>query len=282
MTDFFRPQRGTSENAGTIAIALWLALTAMLILAYFVSTLFDALLGDEPWQSLTVSFSTTIPLLAMTLCAPLLYRRRVLSLITSAHRFRWNLLLLGVAVWGSLLVIGTLVGVLLSSGELAWNFNASEFVPMALVCALLIPIQISSEELFYRGLIPQALGRAIKSDSVVITFTTLLFALPHLLNPEAQEAPGLALIAYAAISLGWAVAAQKWGGLEITLGAHLINNVFGILIVGYTNAVVATSPLWLGPAPDMAVTAVSSVVTCAAWFAILHFIAQKKPSLLQR
>jgi len=91
----------------------------------------------------------------------------------------------------------------------------------------------------------------------------------------------LALVTYSAISLSWVVAVWKWGGLEISLGAHLINNVFGILIVGYENSVVRTSPLWMTPAPDMTLTAVSSVITGVVWFAVLHYISRRWPELLK-
>lgn len=280
MTNFFRPTKGTNENAGTIALALWLVVTAVLILAYFVSAVFDALLGDEPWQSLTVSFSSAIPALLFALAAPALYRRPMLTLITRASKFRWRIFFVGAAIWGSLLIAGTVIGVLLWPGELQWNFNASAFFPMLLVCVVMIPIQVASEEVVYRGLIPQALARAVRSDKAVIALSSILFALPHLLNPEAQAQPGLAFIAYGAISLGWALAVHWCGGLEISLGAHLINNVFGILIVGYANAVVTTAPLWMGPEPQLTVTAMSSAVTVSIWLAGMRWILRNRPELV--
>ena len=241
----------------------------------------DAVFGDAIWQRLVVDFSGAVPVLLLSLAVPILYGRRVLTLMTSASKFRFTIFFIGVGVWGVLLIISAAISWALDPTSFTWSFNASAFVPLLAISIVVIPIQVASEELLYRGVIPQALGRAFRSDMLVIAIATLLFALPHLLNPEAKNQPLLALVTYSAISLSWVVAVWKWGGLEISLGAHLINNVFGILIVGYENSVVRTSPLWMTPAPDMTLTAVSSVITGVVWFAVLHYISRRWPELLK-
>lgn len=279
MTSIFRPERGRNENFGTIMFGIWLVFMAVFILAYYFSLAMDAIFGDAIWQQLVVAFSGSVPVLLLSLVVPVVYGRRVLTLVTYASRFRFKLFLMGSGVWGILLIVSAAISWVLDPTSFRWSFDASSFFPLLAISCVAIPVQVASEELLYRGVIPQALGRAFRSDFLVIIFTTLLFALPHLLNPEAKDRPALALITYSAISLSWVVAVWKWGGLEISLGAHLINNVFGILIVGYENSVVRTSPIWMTPAPDMALTAISSVITCAVWFVALHYIAKKWPKL---
>ena len=279
MMDFFRPTKGSNENAGTIMLVVWMMFTAVFILSYFVSVAFDSVLGNAPWQSLTVSFSSAIPVLGLALVAPIIYKRPVLTLITTAQNFRMKLFGLGAAIWGGLLVVGAAVSYASDPGSFSLVFDAASFVPMLLVCLILIPIQVGSEELLYRGVLAQAFGRAFRSDVVVIGLTTTVFALPHLLNPEAAGDSALAFVAYGAISFGWVMAARQFGGLEIALGAHLVNNFFGILIVGYSNAVVDTSPIWLTPVPEMGPTAIASVVTVTAWLVALRFVAKRQPRI---
>ena len=282
MTNFFRPERGKNENAGTVLLGIWLMFMGVFVLGYYTSVLMDSVLGNAIWQELVVAFSSAVPVLLLSLIVPLVYGRRIITLFTSAQRFRWRVFALGIGVWGGLLVLSALVAWIVDPTSFEWSLDAKEFIPLLAVSALFIPIQIASEELLYRGVIPQALGRALRSDVFVIVLSTLLFALPHLLNPEASAEPGFALITYSAISLSWVVAVWKWGGLEISLGAHFINNVFGILIVGYENSVVRTAPMWMTPAPDMALTAVSSVITSVLWFVILHQVWRRWPTMLQR
>ncbi len=275
MSDFFRPLKGANENVGTIVLVIWLMFTALLIVGQIFSLGFDAVLGDEPWQSLVVSFSSAIPVLGLALLAPVIYKRPIKTLVTSADRFRWRLVALGAAVWGGLLVVGAAVAYAMDPHSFSLVFTPATFIPMLLVGLIFIPIQISSEEVLFRGVITQALGRAFQSDAIVIALTTALFALPHLLNPEAAGNAGFAFLAYGAISFGWVMAARQFGGLEITLGAHLINNVFGILVVGYADAVVAISPIWITPAPEMNATAVSAIVTVAVWLGVLRWIKSR-------
>ena len=279
MISFFRPDRGRNENAGTILFGIWLVFMGVFILAYYFSLAMDAVFGDAIWQQLIVDFSGAVPVLLLSLVVPLVYGRRVITLFTSASTFRFRVFFLGIGVWGALLIISAAISWALDPKSFTWSFDAAAFMPLLAVSCVAIPVQVASEELLYRGVIPQALGRAFRSDMLVIVVATLLFAMPHLLNPEAKNQPLLALVTYSAISLSWVVAVWKWGGLEISLGAHLINNVFGILIVGYENSVVRTSPIWMTPAPDMKLTAVSSVITCAVWFAALHFISRTWPAI---
>lgn len=275
MNDFFRPSKGGNENAGTIMLAVWLMFLSVFILGYFVSVAFDSFLGDAAWQSLTVSFSSTLPVLMLALLVPVIYQRPVRTLFTAAASFRWKLFGVGAVIWAGLLIVGAAIGYAIDPTSFTLVFDASKFIPMLLVCLIMIPIQISAEELLYRGVLTQAFARASGSDAVVIVLSTAVFALPHLLNPEASGAPLLAFITYGAISFGWVMAARQFGGLEITLGAHLINNFFGILVVSYANAVVDTAPIWMTPAPVLSITAISSVVTTALWLGILHVVKKR-------
>ena len=174
MKSFFRPERGRNENAGSIMFGIWLVFMGIFILAYYFSRAMDAVFGDAIWQRLVVDFSGAVPVLLLSLAVPILYGRRVLTLMTSASKFRFTIFFIGVGVWGVLLIISAAISWALDPTSFTWSFNASAFVPLLAISIVVIPIQVASEELLYRGVIPQALGRAFRSDMLVIAIATLL------------------------------------------------------------------------------------------------------------
>ncbi|MEN9692672.1 MAG: hypothetical protein RLZZ330_316, partial [Actinomycetota bacterium] len=77
------------------------------------------------------------------------------------------------------------------------------------------------------------------------------------------------LLAYGALGFAWLTAARWFGGIEITFGAHLVNNFYGLALVGYQNSVVTSSPVFIGPAPQMNATAISMWITVGIWLLII-------------
>jgi membrane protease YdiL (CAAX protease family) len=276
MNTFYFPQRGPRENFSMQIAAIFSVLFGWFIIGGFVTV---AVMGinkaffthDLPaWASMLEQLAGFVPFVIAGLAVPLLYARRIITGISSAAKFRWGIYWRGVWTWGLLLFIGGVIGFITSPDVAVFRFNAAAFFPALLVGLLLLPLQTAAEEVFFRGVLPQFFTRLVSKPAFALTLSAALFAALHLFNPEAQATPALAFATYFAMALGWGVASYKMAGLEITLGAHLINNVSGLFIFGYDNSAVQGVALWSVPQAEMSQAFVSTALMMIVWLLMLH------------
>ncbi|MBA9003879.1 CPBP family intramembrane glutamic endopeptidase [Thermomonospora cellulosilytica] len=191
--------------------------------------------------------SVAIFLPFVLLAAPIFQRRRpgTLSSVTGRLRWRWLLLCLGLSVlisivsfffsWGaSLLVDDTAV----AAEEGSWVGWSAFWVPLVLV-VLLVPVQATAEEYFFRGWLLQSigsctlegrtgrvarrLGAAFRTPWLAICISGVGFMSLH---GYVGWAAG-AIFAFAVIT-GWLTV--RTGGLEAAIAIHVMNNVVAFLL----------------------------------------------------
>lgn len=278
MNNFLKPVPGKTETtlkwfAGYI-INFFAWTFGALLFAYAAGIAFSGNL--EPWQSFFVSFIQFVPCLIAVIYAVKLFGRNPLTVVTSESKFSFKNLRFGIFSWIAVLGIGTLISWAAEPSSLRFTFNISSFLPALAVLLVLLPIQVSAEELFFRGFIPQSLSRTRMSEGLIVVISALIFAAPHLLNPEASSQPIWSLIAYSAMGFGWLMAARWVGGLEIAIGAHFANNFFALVIVGYENSVVSPSSIWIGPEAQMQGSAIALWITVGIWLLVVRKLRVKK------
>jgi uncharacterized protein len=248
--------RGWRWILGTLFIlASWLIGGSILGLAFlpYTGVAPEALLegGDilnamPSWGFLFFALITFVPLFVGTLIA---YRfilgMKVRYLFSTFSRFRWWRVALGFWVWIILVGGPVVVAVASNSEAYQFSFNPATFLPYAIIAIVLLPIQTTSEELFFRGWIIQW---AAKRNTNIIWLSTLsgaLFSLPHLVNPEAASDLVGAFFGYFSVgfALGWVTVRDR--SLEIAIGAHLSNNLFAALVVGYEGGALPAEALFI-------------------------------------
>jgi membrane protease YdiL (CAAX protease family) len=195
----------------------------------------DDIMGAMPtWGFLFFALVTFIPLFLGTLFA---YRFivgvKLRFLFSSVGRFRWWRVGMGFWVWLALFGGPVIIGLLSQSDAYRYSFNAATFIPYFIVAILLLPIQTTAEELFFRGWIIQWAARRTGNVLWLSTLSGAIFAVPHLLNPEAAGDILGAFLGYFSVgfALGWVTVRDR--SLEVAIGAHMSNNLFAALIVGY-------------------------------------------------
>mgnify|MGYP006277428075 CR=1 FL=1 len=272
--NFFSPQRGERESASWRWLAMFYVLTMWLFTGGAITLLAMAAVKnfEQPpvWAKMFEELAGFIPFFIAALTVPLIYRRTLLSGVSSALHFRWNRYGLGIASWAGINAIGVLFSFVTEPEQLTFHFEAATFFPALAVGLLLLPIQTGAEEIFFRGVIPQMLSKLLKSPWIVIAITSAIFAALHLSNPEAQESLILAFITFFVMGAGFGYIAYISGGLEIVLGAHFINNLSGLFVVGYDNSVIQGAPLWSVPAADLAASAVSTSILIVLWSVLVR------------
>ena len=120
------------------------------------------------------------------------------------------------------------------------------FLPVVLIALVLTPIQAGFEEVLFRGYVMQGLSLLTRNRIVLALVTSVLFTLPHLLNPE-PEAYGFAIYILALMSAGLVFAALTLldGGIELAVGYHAINNLFLGLIANPDVSALTTPSLFV-------------------------------------
>lgn len=216
-------------------------LTTWLYLALFISLAMNSLLPkDSAWQRLLHDLITFLPLFVVTPVAwHVVTGRPVRELINNKGRVDASRIGLGFFVWLTLSATTTAVDWLTHRDDYRFTFSWPTFLPFALVALALLPVQTWAEEFFFRGWILRWCAPLPAVAQVLISGT--VFALPHFRNPEAVGQAAPALAAWFLLGAGWAYVSVRDGGIELAMGAHLANNMFALLLVGYDDAALPTS-----------------------------------------
>jgi membrane protease YdiL (CAAX protease family) len=255
---------------GTLLIVMaWLFVggIASVALALLVSpgTPSDRLGSLTGAGGLAVSLVGFVPLLLAT---PLVVRwvqqRPWLTLVTGHPPIRWRRVLVGAAWWALLVLLASGVDALVHRDAYSWTYDPARFWPALAVAVVLIPLQTTAEELFFRGWLVQWLSTGLHRALLVAAADGLIFAVPHLANPEAAGAQWYAWLVWWIYGAGWAWASLRDGSIELAVGAHAANNLVGVVLVAYSASVLPTDALWTTSALDLPLTiAVLAVVQLA-------------------
>jgi membrane protease YdiL (CAAX protease family) len=247
-------------SIGTILILIsWLVVGALL--TGFAANLFHidiaALAGEnpsllasyQPWQAATTILVSFVPLLLM----PLILQRLLLKggyrqLFTRSNQSFGREVRIGAMVMASILLITAVPDLALNSSAYEWTFNLNSFLPYLLVAAILIPMQTTAEEVFYRGWVQQRLENGRRSIWFVSIANGFLFALPHLANPEVNGELFLAILGYGASGFMFAWVTMRDQSIGIAVGAHAANNILAGLFVTSEDSALPAASLWTTPA----------------------------------
>ena len=110
-------------------------------------------------------------------------------------------------------------------------------IPVALWLAWLLPlvlfvlIQVSAEELAFRGYLMQSLAARFSSPAVWIGIPTVIFTVLHYDPVATPWMNGSIFVSIAAFALAAVILVVRTGDLGAATGVHLALNVFGLLVV---------------------------------------------------
>lgn len=219
------------------------------------------LAGYQPWQAASALLVSWIPLLL----APILLHRYLLngtvrSLFTRSNRKFSREIKVGATAMTTILLITGIPDFILNNGDYEFTFEAARFLPYLLVAATLIPIQTTAEEVFFRGWIQQRLEKPGRSIWLVSVIGGLLFALPHLGNPEVNGELFLALLGYGSTGFMLAWVSMRDRSIGIAIGAHAANNIVAGVIVSSSDSALPSASIWTTPAVAWVPAAVVSIL----------------------
>ncbi|HSL29881.1 MAG TPA: CPBP family intramembrane glutamic endopeptidase [Anaerolineales bacterium] len=181
-----------------------------------------------------VTMSSFVPFLVATLLAVrVIHARPLKTLITGEAHIRWRRTLSGAGTWLAIAALLSIVEALLYPGRYVLTFQPARLLLFALFALILIPIQTSAEEVFFRGYLLQWMGLRLKNKWLLSLLNGILFFLPHAINPEMATNSLLIGLGYFATGFFLAFITLKDNGIELALGMHAANNLFAALFANY-------------------------------------------------
>lgn len=161
----------------------------------------------------------------------LVHQQSITSLTTARKKVDYQRIFFAFTVWGGITVLLTALDSYLSPQDYVLQFELSKFLPLAGIALLLIPLQTSFEEYFFRAHLMQGLGLWAKNRWVPLIVTSLLFGVVHLANPEVEKLGHGLLLYYIGAGLFLGIVTLMDEGLELALGFHAANNLITALLI---------------------------------------------------
>jgi membrane protease YdiL (CAAX protease family) len=160
-----------------------------------------------------------------------IHQQSLTSFTTSRNKVDWKRVFFSFFLWG-IFVAGTILISYYSAPEnYIYNFKPIPFFIFLFLAIILIPLQTSFEEYFFRGYLMQGLGLATRTRWFPFFFTSIAFGLMHIANPEVGKMGYIILIYYIGTGFFLGILTLMDEGLELALGFHAANNLFGALLL---------------------------------------------------
>jgi uncharacterized protein len=172
-----------------------------------------------------------------------IHKRKFRSLITGDDRVNWKKIIWGFLIFAGLFLLTSGLDFLFNADDYAWNnVSFSQFFFLFLVVLLFVPIQTTVEELLFRGLLLQWVGKKIKNPILLALIVGVIFGSLHFSNPEMNDSAILVGLDYLLAGFALTFIAVKTGSLELSIGAHAANNMMIFLFFTYDDSVAGNIP----------------------------------------
>jgi len=221
-------------------------------------------------------------LIMLFICVGWIHERPIKSIITPFQKISSSRILVAFGVWFLLMCGYDLVAMFFVPESYQFQLDWKRFLQLLLIAVLLLPLQSSFEELFFRGYILQFVSWGFKSAWIGIVGTSIIFALMHLDNPEIEQFGKWNMLLYYflfGIILAWITVADD--RLEIALGMHAANNFYGATMVSFEGSAIQTPSLFYLTDLNFTVIFWYYIVAATIFFLIMqrlfHFSLIPKP-----
>jgi len=240
----------------------------------FAETADFSVVGIDQNMGLILMISTfACGLLGLWFSMNRIHKRPLKSLITPAKSINYKKILTAAGLWFAFMSVFEIIGYSIDPSNYVFQFNAAHFFPLLLIAILLIPIQTSFEELFMRGYLMQGVGLATGSRLAALLVTSILFGSLHLANPEVQEyGVKTMMVNYIQIGLTLGIITLMDDGLELALGVHAANNIYGATMVTFSASALKTPALFSMQELDIEMMTIVGLLASATFVFLLSKI----------
>lgn len=170
-------------------------------------------------------------ILGLYIAIRLLHKQKLNWIISSRPQIDWKRILFAFTLWGSIVVITTIIGYYFKPEDYVVQFDFNVFIILVFIAFVFLPFQTSAEEFIFRGYLMQGFALIAKNKWVPLMLTSVLFGLLHYANPEVTKMGNIIMVYYIGTGIFLGVITLMDEGMELALGFHAANNIFGALLV---------------------------------------------------
>jgi len=212
----------------------------------FAETMDFSLLGiDSNLGLLLILLTFVFAMIGLWIGITKIHKRPLKTLITTFEKINWSKVFFGFGIWMLFSVVLEALSYFMNPDIYEFRFQLGSFLPLLAIALLLLPIQTSFEELFFRGYLMQAFGQIAANRWFPLLLTSVLFGVMHLANPEvAKFGTGLMMSYYIGIGLMLGIITLMDNSLELALGVHAATNIFGAVFVTFDGSALQTNAIF--------------------------------------
>lgn len=186
--------------------------------------------GSSPGAMLVMLGSFGFLALGVALAARLLHRRGLISVVGALPPLVWQFSRVSLYLLGlSLLLL--LLPPYDMGAPMEPNLRFGHWLALLPLSLLAVLVQVSAEEIVFRGYVQQQLAARFNSPLVWMVLPSALFAAGHYLPAEAGENALMVALWAGVFGILMADLTARSGSLGPAIAVHLWNNVSAILIV---------------------------------------------------
>ena len=188
-------------------------------------------------------------LILLIIFIKVVHKTSILSFITDHKRFNIKGLFLGLGVWLGAMIINSGLNIVLLQQRviIPHSDDFSIHILMVLVALLCSPVQAFSEEVLFRSFFYNAFKQKAVNKYIISSIAALFFTLAHLSNSELTlfNSPFLILLYYFLSGFFFMLIVYHYGGIEVALGAHIMNNFYITTIMNYEKSSIFSHPYFI-------------------------------------
>ena len=261
MSRFHKPIDNQSVSKAHYLLAISIVLLALFFLGPLVMSLYAQVsvsdtVNQESFDVLQQKMSKNafftmnllpfiVGFVALLFVVKIVLKRTVLSMITVRKRFDVKRFLFAFFFWLFLLLLVFFVHFSTNSASVFFNYQLPEFWLLLVISIILVPIQTGFEELFFRGLVLQFLGKFNIKPLFIVIAVALLFGGMHAMNPEVEKIGYFALVFYFCSGIFTTLLVVLDDGIELSWGFHFANNFFALVVFSNMWQALQTDSLFL-------------------------------------
>jgi len=202
---------------------------------------------------LLLSFVAVVP--GIWLVVKKLHDLPLMSILSSRKKIDLERVMYSFMLWGSIVSAFLFLEYSLSPEDYEINFKLKEFLILAVIAILFIPIQTSVEEVVFRGYLMQGFGHWLNSRFMALFLTSIVFGSLHLANPEITALGYEFIFLYISVGFLLGIMTLMDDGLELAIGFHAANNLIAVLLVTADWTVFQTESILINIAePSLGIT----------------------------
>lgn len=210
------------------------------VIAVFLKTGFDLQGMDESkvMQILdsNVSFflmllAFAVALFALFFVVKLIHSQSITGLTTARRKIDRGRIFFAFGLVAVFSITVTLIDYFSNPQDYVFNFQPLPFFIMLVIAVVMVPLQTSFEEYFFRGYLMQGLGVLVKNRWLPLFITSVLFGGLHFFNPEVTKLGNIIMIYYIGTGFLLGIMTLMDDGLELALGFHAGNNLVTAILV---------------------------------------------------